>query len=161
NEHKLRYNKRLKFSEDSLISTENEETSRRPMNFKYAFALGLLIVLGIILFKWEPGLLSEKDNAVVNRIEIMTQKGVRKQLVLPDGTKVWLNADSKLSYDNSMNDNDVRSVDLEGEAFFDVAKDVDRPFLIETKEISIKVLGTVFNVKAYPDEDKTETTLLE
>src|SRR5690606_22961051 len=62
---------------------------------------------------------------------------------------------------NSMNDNDVRSVDLEGEAFFDVAKDVDRPFLIETKEISIKVLGTAFNVKAYPDEDKTETTLLE
>jgi len=161
NEHKLRYNKRLKFSEDILVNTENEETSRKPMNFKYAFALGLLIVLGIILFKWDPDLLSEKDSAVVNRIEIMTRKGVRKQLVLPDGTKVWLNADSKLSYDNSMNEDDVRSVNLEGEAFFDVVKDVHRPFFIVTKEISIKVLGTVFNVKAYPDEDKTETTLLE
>ncbi len=160
NEHKLRYNKRLKFSEGDLVNTEDEEINRSPINFKYAFALGLLIVLGIILFKREPDLFSGKNNAVVNRIEIMTQKGVRKQLVLPDGTKVWLNADSKLSYDNSMNDNDVRSVNLEGEAFFDVVKDVHRPFFIVTKEISIKVLGTAFNVKAYPEEDKTETTLL-
>src|SRR5690606_38221211 len=101
----------------------------------YVFALSLLIVLGVMVFKWDPDLFSGKDNTIVNRIEIMTQKGVRKQLVLPDGTKVWLNADSKLSYDNSMNDSEVRSVSLEGEAFFDVVKDANRPFFIVTKEI--------------------------
>lgn len=159
--HKLRYDKRLQFSESELVDSEaSKETNRNPIYFKYVFALGLLIVLGVMFFKWDPNWFSGKDNAIVNRIEIMTQKGVRKQLVLPDGTKVWLNADSKLSYDNSMNDSDVRSVNLEGEAFFDVIKDIHRPFYIVTKEITIKVLGTAFNVKAYPDEDKTETTLL-
>lgn len=158
--HKLKYNNWLTFSENNLVNSEYEETSKSSMYFKYAFAVGLFVVLGVLFFKWNPDLFSVKDNAIVNRIEIMTQKGVRKQLVLPDGTKVWLNADSKLSYDNSMNDSDVRSVNLEGEAFFDVAKDANRPFFIVTKEISIKVLGTAFNVKAYPNEDRTETTLL-
>ncbi|TCK85847.1 FecR family protein [Albibacterium bauzanense] len=160
-EHRLRYGQRLKFNKSELVdSEENKETNRNPMYFKYAFAVGLFVVLGVLLFKWNPDLFSAKDNAIVNRIEIMTQKGVRKQLVLPDGTKVWLNADSKLSYDNLMNDSDMRSVNLEGEAFFDVVKDVNRPFYIVTKDISIKVLGTAFNVKAYPEENKTETTLL-
>lgn len=160
-EHKLRYGQRLKFNKSELVdSEENKETNRNPMYFKYAFAVGLFVVLGVLFFKWNPDLFSAKDSTIVNRIEIMTQKGVRKQLVLPDGTKVWLNADSKLSYDNLMNDSDMRSVNLEGEAFFDVVKDVNRPFYIVTKDISIKVLGTAFNVKAYPEENKTETTLL-
>jgi len=157
--HKLKYANRLKFSENNLVD-EYEETNTSPTYFKYAFALGLFVVLGVLFFKWDSSFFSGKNDAVVNRIEIMTQKGVRKQFDLPDGTKVWLNAGSKLSYDNSMNDGDVRSVNLEGEAFFDVVKDVHRPFFIVTKEISIKVLGTAFNVKAYPEENKTETTLL-
>src|SRR5690606_10988350 len=148
------------FSKPELINEENEWTAENPIYFKYAFALGLFIILGVLFFNWDSSLFSGKDNAIVNRIEIMTQKGVRKQLILPDGTEVWLNADSKLSYDNSMNDSDIRSVNLEGEAFFDVVKDVHRPFYIVTKEISIKVLGTAFNVKAYPEENKTETSLL-
>jgi len=158
--HTLRYNRRLKFGKNDLVNKENKEANRNPMYFTYAFALVFFIALGVLFFKWNPDLFSGEDNTMVNRIEIMTQKGVRKQLVLPDGTKVWLNADSKLSYDNSMNDSGIRSVSLEGEAFFDVVKDAHRPFYIVTKEIAIKVLGTAFNVKAYPDEDKTETTLL-
>src|SRR5690606_20727157 len=79
-EHRLRYGQRLKFNKSELVdSEENKETNRNPMYFKYAFAVGLFVVLGVLLFKWNPDLFSAKDNAIVNRIEIMTQKGVRKQ----------------------------------------------------------------------------------
>jgi ferric-dicitrate binding protein FerR (iron transport regulator) len=79
---------------------------------------------------------------------------------LPDGTKVWLNAGSRLSYDSGTYNKDKRSVSLSGEAFFDVTKNKERPFIIRTNRICIKVLGTAFNVKAYPEDKITETTLL-
>src|SRR5690606_31670859 len=94
-----------------------------------------------------------------DRIEIVAERGVRKQLVLPDGTKVWLNADSRLVYDGLL-EGDTREVRLEGEAYFDVTRNVNRPFIITTDKISIRVLGTTFNVKAYPDDARTEATLI-
>ena len=93
-------------------------------------------------------------------MEVLTARNARKELVLPDGTKVWLNGSSTLKYDNDMTRANTRLVYLSGEAFFDVAKDKEHPFIIKTDKISIKVLGTEFNVKAYPNEKKTETTLL-
>lgn len=93
-------------------------------------------------------------------MEVLTAKKSQKEFVLPDGTRVWLNGSSTLKYDNEMANADTRLVYLSGEAFFDVAKNKERPFVIKTDKISIKVLGTEFNVKAYPNEAKTETTLL-
>jgi ferric-dicitrate binding protein FerR (iron transport regulator) len=81
-------------------------------------------------------------------------------MTLPDGTKVWLNAGSLLSYDSNMLRKDTREVSLSGEAFFDVAKDKDRCFIIHTDKIAIRVLGTSFNVRAYPRDKITETTLM-
>lgn len=86
--------------------------------------------------------------------------GTRKNLILPDGTSVWLNANSRLEYDQDLFADNNRQVRLFGEAFFDVAKDKKHPFIIYTDKISIKVLGTAFNVKAYPEDNKTEATLL-
>ena len=86
--------------------------------------------------------------------------GSRRQVILPDGTKVWLNAGSRLSYDSNMIRKDERVVTLSGEAYFDVAKDKEHCFLIHTDKLSIKVLGTAFNVKAYPQDKVTETTLM-
>lgn len=86
--------------------------------------------------------------------------GSRRKLTLPDGTMVCLNAGSQLNYDSNMLKKDIRSVTLSGEAFFDVAKDKDRGFVIHTDRIAIRVLGTAFNVKAYPQDKITETTLL-
>ena len=91
---------------------------------------------------------------------IVAGKGIRKAVTLPDGTKVWLNGDSKLSYDAKMNEGDTRTVSLTGEAFFDVAHDKEHPFIIRTDKVSIKVLGTAFNISAYPNDNKCETTLL-
>lgn len=89
---------------------------------------------------------------------IEAKKGSRSRSLLPDGTTVWLNAGSKISYIGDFT-GATREVRLEGEAFFDVVKQPDRPFIVHTSGIDIKVLGTAFNVKSYPEEDSVETTL--
>jgi len=90
---------------------------------------------------------------------IITPKGGEYQLHLSDGTKVWLNADSELTYPVSFNGTN-RIVKLRGEAFFEVAHNPDQPFIVQTQEQQTKVLGTSFNVSAYPGDKETVTTLV-
>ena len=90
---------------------------------------------------------------------LAVQKGGEYVLTLGDGTRVWMNADSRLKYPVCFNDT-LREVFLEGEAYFEVAPDSCCPFLVKTAQQEIKVLGTKFNVSAYLDEP-TVTTLLE
>ena len=92
--------------------------------------------------------------------QVTTKAGSRMRVQLPDGSSVWLNASSYLSYGQEFG-RTIREVNLTGEAFFDVVKDASRPFIIHTKTIDVKVLGTRFNIKAYPDEATTETSLLK
>lgn len=79
---------------------------------------------------------------------------------LSDGTKIWVNADSKLGFKSKFTGKQ-RVVDLEGEAYFEVAKNPDKPFIVRTAKADVRVLGTHFNVKAYADEDYTYATLNE
>ena len=87
------------------------------------------------------------------------RQGSRTHLTLPDGTMVWLNAGSRLSYGKNYN-TATREVNLTGEAFFDVAHNTQKPFLIHTARIDVQVLGTSFNVKSYPTDRTTEATLI-
>lgn len=87
-------------------------------------------------------------------------KGQKSVIYLEDGTKVWLNSESKLTYNVSYHDASIREVYLEGEAFFDVASDPSKPFVVHTSDIFIRVLGTAFNVKSYSNDNTIETTLL-
>jgi transmembrane sensor len=82
---------------------------------------------------------------------VSTKNGSKTKIQLPDGTQVWLNSGSKISYGNDFTGS-MRQVNLKGEAFFDVVKDPARPFIIHTDAIDITVLGTAFNVRSYPDE---------
>lgn len=91
--------------------------------------------------------------------QVNTKNGSKTNLVLPDGTKVWLNSSSQLTYDKNYG-NKLREVSLSGEAYFDVVKNADKPFVIHTTKMDIKVLGTAFNVKSYPGEKTTETSLI-
>jgi ferric-dicitrate binding protein FerR (iron transport regulator) len=91
--------------------------------------------------------------------EIYTGSGSRTHLTLPDGTIVWLNAGSRINYEKNFGATE-RTVSLTGEAFFDVAPNAAKPFVIHTARIDIKVLGTSFNVKSYPSDKTTETTLI-
>ena len=91
---------------------------------------------------------------------IVTKNGNRTKVVLPDGSQVWLNAGSRLDYNNSTYNKNLREVSLNGEAYFDVAKNHEKPFIIHTKKMDIKVLGTVFNVRTYSDEKISEAALI-
>ncbi|WEK17849.1 MAG: FecR domain-containing protein [Candidatus Pedobacter colombiensis] len=95
-------------------------------------------------------------------ITLATPKGGQYQIKLPDGTKVWLNAASSISYSMVLIERgSVRKVALSGEAYFEVAKDKKHPFIVTTDKQEIEVLGTHFNINAYQDEGVIMTTLLE
>ncbi len=91
--------------------------------------------------------------------KVVTSRGGEYKLILSDGTKVWLNADSRFEFPSKFVGQE-RRVYVEGEVYFEVAKDVSHPFVVTTKQAKVRVLGTSFNVRAYPDEIY-RTTLLE
>jgi transmembrane sensor len=99
-----------------------------------------------------------KSQEVLN--EVQTRPGSRSKMVLPDGSEVWVNASSRLTYDQQFGKTH-RNIQLDGEAYFMVEKNENIPFVLQTKNISIRVTGTVFNVRAYDNEDRTETALVE
>ena len=120
---------------------------------------------GMVLKEEKDGVMilpgdSLADKAVaVEKSWIVVPRGGEYQLILPDGTKVWLNSASKLKYPVAFTGGQ-RKVFLEGEAYFEVAADTVHPFLVETSGMSVTVLGTGFNVMAYPEEMEAAVTLV-
>lgn len=98
-------------------------------------------------------LFKEENSWVASQFEnvIMAPSGQKSQLILPDGTQVWLNSGSRLSYNYEFNTRD-RVVNLEGEAYFNVMKNEQLSFVVKTGAVDVKVHGTAFNVSAYSDE---------
>lgn len=119
-------------------------------------AVFILVFLGGGLASY---LLFSKNSQPEQIIKIFAPKGSRSVAYLPDGSRVWLNAGSELTY--KINSNQNREVKLVGEAFFKVKSDKDHPFIVSANGMFIKALGTSFNVKAYPEERKVTTTLVE
>lgn len=158
------YKKHKKKYQDQFESKENSETfTVRESWFKQHRFVAAAIIMLLVLIGSGYFILSSASNTGGAKSEytnIVAGKGIRKVITLPDGTKVWLNGDSKLSYNSKMKEGENRMVSLTGEAFFDVAHDKEHPFIIRTDKVSIKVLGTAFNVSAYPNDKKCETTLL-
>ncbi len=91
---------------------------------------------------------------------VTTPRGGEYQIILPDGTKVWLNSVSSIRFPVAFNGN-RREVETTGEVYFEVAKDKRKPFIVTSGDQKVTVLGTHFNIMAYPDEDHMVTTLLE
>jgi transmembrane sensor len=117
------------------------------------------LLAGVITSSYFLFLQTQKPQKEIAVNEIEAKKGTRSFMQLPDGTKVWLNSDSKLEYNTEFNQN-MREVSLTGEAYFDVVKDAAHPFVVHTSDIDIRVLGTAFNVKSYPRESFIEATLI-
>ncbi|WP_207516045.1 FecR family protein [Longitalea luteola] len=92
--------------------------------------------------------------------KVSTARGNQYQLILADGTKVWLNSASSLRFPTAFT-GEKREVELDGEGYFEVAKNTRKPFHVKTRTQHIEVLGTHFNVNAYSDEETVKTTLLE
>lgn len=107
--------------------------------------------------------LSSKDNNQDNTVsmnEVIIPYGKRSELLLADGTKVWLNAGSRLAFPSKFTEKN-REVYLEGEACFKVVKNETQPFIVKTGQINVTVLGTWFDVSAYPADKTIETVLIE
>ena len=90
---------------------------------------------------------------------VSTKPGSKSKIQLPDGSQVWLNSDSRMSYDESFQGLN-REVHITGEAYFDIAKDKDHPFIIHAGSIDVKVLGTSLNIRNYTNEKNTEAVLI-
>ncbi|QNK64802.1 FecR family protein [Pedobacter sp. PAMC26386] len=103
----------------------------------------------------------KKSSQTPDSNTIATPKGGQFQIHLPDGSRVWLNATSSLKYPVCFVGAKERKVELKGEAYFEVAKDKTKPFIVKTESQEVKVLGTHFNINAYANEGSVKTTLLE
>lgn len=131
----------------SSVNRVDRKRHRIQKVLKYAAVVVLFISIAGITYQ----------NLSNNSITIETGYGEERQVALSDGSVVWLNARSKISYEEDA----PRTIQLNGEAFFEVAKDKTRPFTVETPDhLTVRALGTSFNVKAYPENTYTETTLL-
>jgi ferric-dicitrate binding protein FerR (iron transport regulator) len=155
---------RMQWSESNLPDQQSKKIFGRG---KYKI-LNLLKVAAIILFAITIGGLTThfiftgqpQLHANPKIFQIVTPNGTRSELSLSDGTKVWLNAGSTLTYTEDYNIR-TRAVNLTGEAYFQVAKDQQRPFVVHSAGMQIRALGTSFNVKAYPEEKMLTATLVE
>lgn len=120
---------------------------------RIASVIILLLLTGISVYQYA------KHQSVMPDMVVSVEKGQKASVVLPDGSKVWVNSDSKLSYGSRFNQEE-RVLTLEGEAYFEVTPDKERPFIVKTNELSVRALGTSFNVKAYGEDNDVSTVLM-
>lgn len=106
-------------------------------------------------------LFNGQDEGKNTELKLSTPRGGTYQITLSDGTKVWLNAATSLTYTMVRNSKGERRVKLEGEAYFEVARDKRHPFIVSSNKQEVKVLGTHFNISSYTDDPNAKTTLLE
>ncbi|AOM79484.1 FecR family protein [Pedobacter steynii] len=121
---------------------------------------------GILITKSADGeitysIKNQTENAANKTNTLSTVNGQTYRLQLPDQSKVWLNAASSIKFPASFAGLKKRKVELTGEAYFEISKDKDHPFIVKTNQQEVQVLGTHFNINSYPDKQNTSTTLLE
>jgi transmembrane sensor len=147
--------------DNTAMPEETEKAVKSRKGWWIMAAAASVLILGLLVWYQAGNRLQVRpaEQTDSNKNEIFTKKGSKTNIRLPDGTQVWMNADSKITYPDNFR-GAIREVQLTGEAFFDVVKDKSRPFVIHTRTVDIKVLGTAFNVRSYPDEKKTETALI-
>lgn len=146
-------------SQDSTIQARKLEAgmSRRFIANLMKYAALAIIFLGILSLLYYQ-FSGSKPNKIFNEISVL--RGSKTRMTLADGTKLWLNASSKIRYNQNFNKQE-RDIFLEGEAYFEVAKNAHKPFNVYAGGIVVHAVGTTFNVKAYPEEKVVETTLVE
>ena len=146
-----------------IEESENEDNPIRGSRLQYTWkritiAASIMLLIGIsgywVYHKHQTSLILARE------LHISAPKGSRSHVELPDGSDVWLNSGSQLTYYYDTERAD-RKVTLSGEAYFDIEHTRNIPFIVNTSDLEIKVLGTKFNVKSYPEEQFIETTLIE
>lgn len=145
---------------DEVPDSEMPVRNKKRRILWYSAAVAAMVIAGFFLIGSFSGKNKNSQTPIAREVnEISTRPGSKSKVELPDGSIVWLNAGSKLTYNKDFG-KEKREVTLVGEGFFDVTKNKEKPFIISTASINIKVLGTVFNVKAYNEDKQTEASLL-
>ncbi len=153
--------KRLESSIAASDATKEYETTPRRINLNWIWKLlaAACVVLGAFFF---ANRYLDHHNVPASAyvpVEHKAANGQQRKLVLPDGTHVTLNAGSSVSYPEEFEDN-IRKVTLSGEAFFDVKRNEKAPFVITTGDVVTKVLGTSFNIRAYPENKAVQVAVV-
>ncbi len=145
-----------KINQDSAARSPIKSTWHSRYSYRLAVAAVFVAFISAGIFGYRMHIV----DAAPKFRTITAAYGHTSKVVLPDGSVVKLNSGTTLTYPLKFNDQ-VRQVTLVGEAFFDVTKNPDRPFLVHAEHLTIRVLGTAFNVKAYREDINVETTLIE
>ena len=124
--------------------------------WRYAAIIAVILAVGCFSY-WQGGV-NVKDTFA--DISVEAPLGSRTKLYLPDGTLVWLNAGSRMTYSQGFGV-DNRKVELEGEGYFEVQRNEKLPFFVKTKDLQLQVLGTKFNFRDYPEDHEVVVSLLE
>lgn len=147
----------------SVIDKDNDKKRRFRLFYTFGRIAAVWFVPFVMLctsayMYYEVWKGSKSVNTEVTYVQYYAEAGKREQIMLPDSTTVWLNSGSILIYPSTFSSAE-RGVYLMGEGFFDVKRDEEHPFVVNTRFLRMQVLGTTFNVSAYPDEEQVKTTL--
>ena len=138
-------------------ATKQKQWTLRTISIELTKIAAIFILAFTVLYSF----LMNKDSSDPAIMQtIFVPPGQRAELTLTDGTKVWLNAKTTFTFPNKFTAN-TRNVTLDGEGYFNVTRDTEKPFLVQTEKYNIKVLGTEFNVTAYSGSPVFETALLK
>jgi len=138
-------------------STKAPESEKQLIGQQWFFRVAAVLIIGLLITT--VALYRKNQNFIQGMTVVETLRGEKSRVYLPDGTEVWLNASSRLSYHSFSNVS--REVSLTGEAFFKVKHDEQSPFTVKTSRCDIRVLGTEFNVMAYDQLKRNEITLFK
>lgn len=147
-----------RFLSKTQVAAEKKVIKKHPLH-KYMYAAAAIALLCLISFAsyWSG---SEQVKKQFAEMVIEAPLGSKTKLYLPDGTLVWLNAGSKITYSQGFGVAE-RKLQLAGEGYFEVTKNEQIPFEIKTKELELRVLGTKFNFRNYPEDEEISVSLLE
>lgn len=163
NEHHY-LNSPIAYQDQETAGSTDKATKHFHINRRVAIgisvAAAMLLIAGALLFVFQYGSSRKPKMAGSGIYTISTKAGERKKITLPDGTHIWLNVATILSYPADFATDSIRSVTLSGEAYFEVKHDKKHPFIIHTKNMDIRDIGTTFNVKSYPGEAIAEASLI-
>ena len=157
NKLKFKQADRRNFNQPTLLLADGEQISLN--NEAFSINKSNIIIKKDSEDKLTYNYANKSNTATTETNRLIIPRGASYQLVLSDGTKIYLNSDSELTYPSLFN-TDTREVTLRGEAYFEVTKDAKRPFIVKTEDVDVKVLGTCFNVMAYESENTVEATLV-
>lgn len=157
----MQWNRQLQppIGSDALPPRKKMPTGRRLMRYAAMIALAVIGCSALFCSMREGHPAAPETVPAEERIEFAVSFGSPASTSLPDGSRIWVNAGSRISYAPDYNDTQ-REIRLEGEAYFDVTTDPNKPFVVRARDISIVATGTAFNVSAYADDLSVTTTLV-